>query len=171
MGTESPCQNLDRRLAGGSGTGSKLPRLFADVMLGRLARALRFVGLDTTYADEAGRARALEEAILTGRVIVTRDRRVKTYGCRRVFIVSDHWLEQLHQCLVELGLRREDLPAYTRCSRCNTPLEPASRDSVRDRVPPFVWSTQKDFHLCPRCDRVYWAGSHVKRLNARLGQA
>jgi uncharacterized protein with PIN domain len=147
----------------------KLPRIFADTMLGRLARALRLVGLDTTYADEEGRARALDSAILTGRVIATRDKRLNSYGCRRVFVVSDHWEEQLAQVLVELGLDRAALPAFSRCSRCNREIVPVARDEVRDVVPPFVFATQRAFHRCPGCARVYWAGTHVQRMQSRLG--
>lgn len=145
-----------------------LPRIFADVMLGRLARALRFVGLDTTWADESGRAAALEEAVLGGRVIATRDRKLKTYGYRRVLVASDHWLAQLEQVLAELELERSALPAYTRCSRCNRGIEPVEREAVRDIVPPFVYATHTEFHRCAACQRVYWAGSHVLRLNRTL---
>lgn len=139
-------------------------------MLGRLARALRFVGLDTTYADEPGRGRAVEDAILSGRVLVTRDRRLKTYGCRHVFVESDHWIEQLDQVLRELGLKHEELPAYSRCSRCNRELERVDRETIRDLVPPFVHATHSEFHRCPGCQRVYWPGTHVTRLNAKLGR-
>lgn len=149
----------------------RLPRLLADTMLGRLARALRLIGLDTAYADEQGRGRALEQAILTGRVIVTRDRRLNAYGCRRVLAVSDHWEEQLAQVLSELGLDREALPAFSRCSRCNREIIAVSRNQVRDTVPPFVFATQREFHRCPGCGRVYWAGTHVTRMQRRLGVA
>lgn len=147
-----------------------LPRLCTDQMLGRLARALRFVGLDTTYADEAHRGPVMEDAILEGRAICTRDRKLKTYGCKRIFVVSDHWREQLEQVLDELALDRTSLPAWTRCSRCNQRIEPVAKETVQTVVPPYVYATHEQFHRCPECHRVYWSGSHVVRLNRALGE-
>jgi uncharacterized protein with PIN domain len=146
-------------------------RFFADVMLGRLARVLRFLGLDTTYGTCGERPALLEEAILSGRIILTRDRRLKAYGCRRVLVESDHWTEQLVQVAGEIGIAPDDLAAFSRCSRCNDVLAPVQkRDEVRDLVPSYTYATKERFTRCPRCKRVYWSGSHVERMNRRLRQ-
>ena len=39
---------------------------------------------------------------------------------------------------------------------------------TRDRVPEHVLSEHQDFFLCPRCERVYWNGSHVDRMKEWL---
>jgi hypothetical protein len=35
---------------------------------------------------------------------------------------------------------------------------------VRDKVPPYIYSTQSDFHLCPGCNRLYWKGTHRDKI-------
>jgi len=58
--------------------------------------------------------------------------------------------------------------AFSRCAECNTPLIPASKESVRDTVPPYVFQTQRRFLRCPHCQRVYWRGTHWARMLSRI---
>jgi hypothetical protein len=51
---------------------------------------------------------------------------------------------------------------------CNRALVSLSREEARDRVPPHVYRTQADFRLCPACERVYWRGSHWRRMKEML---
>ncbi len=53
---------------------------------------------------------------------------------------------------------------FTRCSRCNTPLEPASKAEARGSVPTRVWHAESRFRRCPGCARFYWSGSHTDRM-------
>jgi uncharacterized protein with PIN domain len=39
-------------------------------------------------------------------------------------------------------------------------LEKVSREKARERVPPYVFTTQTSFKRCPRCNKIYWAGTH-----------
>jgi hypothetical protein len=40
----------------------------------------------------------------------------------------------------------------------------ARRPATRDRLPPRTAELYDDFRQCPRCSRVYWRGSHYRRM-------
>ena len=110
------------------------PRFVADVMLGHLARWLRIMGYDTAWPgdgeDEALVRRALEEE----RILLTRDRRLPAeWRISNVLLLDDeHPSEQIRAVVDHFALdwkRR----LFTRCSRCNEPLERMDAEVVRAR--------------------------------------
>jgi len=95
-------------------------------------------------------------------------RRVITGGAvRAVLLRDDHVQGQVRQVISELGLV-PDRP-LSRCVRCNVELEPRAMAAVLDRLPPHVRRTQRRFSECPRCERVYWPGTHWERMRERIG--
>lgn len=151
-----------------SAGGGEAPRFLADAMLGRLARWLRILGYDAEYS--AGEDDDLvRQARGEGRVLLTRDTRL----LRRqplplhLFIQSDHLMEQLRQVIAALRLDPATPPSR-RCIRCNAVLEQRSKDEVLGRVPEFVWSRHSAFWGCPRCGRIYWAGTHRQRMEEAI---
>ena len=72
-------------------------------------------------------------------------------------------------------LRRFDLAAaarpFSRCMRCNEPLQPVPKAAVLHRLPPMVRVQQQSFSRCPRCARLYWPGSHWQRMRRLLATA
>ena len=144
------------------------PRFLADAMLGRLARWLRILGYDAEYFPGEDDD-LLRQARREGRVLLTRDTRLLQ---RRplpphLFIESDHVMEQLRQVVAALRLNPAVPPAH-RCSCCNAVLEPRDKAQVVGRVPEFVWSHHQAFWACPRCQRIYWAGSHRRRMEEAI---
>ncbi|HYL79722.1 MAG TPA: Mut7-C RNAse domain-containing protein [Candidatus Acidoferrum sp.] len=147
--------------SGGSG---KALRFLADAMLGRLATWLRILGHDAEYfrgGDEDLLRRAWHEE----RLLLTRDTRLllRRRLPPHLFIQSDHVTEQLRQVVVTLGLDPGVFPGH-RCLRCNVILELRTKTEVLGLVPEFVWSHHEEFRGCPRCRRIYWAGSHRRRM-------
>jgi uncharacterized protein with PIN domain len=57
---------------------------------------------------------------------------------------------------------------FTRCILCNTPLTPLDADEAARRMPP---GAEGPARLCATCGRVYWEGSHVRRMRAALERA
>jgi hypothetical protein len=144
------------------------PRFLVDTMLGRLATWLRILGYDAAYFRGEDRdllARAWHE----GRILLTRDtrllrrRRIPPHLC----IVSDRVTEQLRQVVGAFALA-PIRPAASRCPRCNIALTAQDKAAVAGRVPEFVWSRHDRFWTCPGCQRIYWAGSHRKRMDESL---
>jgi len=69
--------------------------------------------------------------------------------------------------LVEVVKRLElDLTnkAFTRCSLCNKLLVDVPKSKVAGKVPPFIFSTQSEYRRCPKCNKIYWPGTHRKHM-------
>ncbi|MCK7522566.1 MAG: Mut7-C RNAse domain-containing protein [Ignavibacteriales bacterium] len=45
---------------------------------------------------------------------------------------------------------------------------PRARSRSRRRCRAACTATHREFRRCPRCERIYWAGSHVARMRALL---
>ena len=136
-----------------------MPRFLADVMLERLARWLRVLDVDVASAHATTADRELvRRAAAEERVLLTRDRRLSAeHGTGTPFVVrSAAPLEQLAEVVerFEIDAPRE---LFTRCLLCNVPLESADGAAPARR--------------CPRCERVYWEGSHTRRMRAALARA
>jgi hypothetical protein len=139
-------------------------------MLGRLATWLRAFGFDVAYDPYADDSAVVERARERDAVLLTRDTRMRAPGLRLLLINDDHVDNQLKQLVQELPLDLSQAWPMTRCTVCNQPLTPATRDEVWDRIPPFIYLTQVQFAMCQECGRVYWEGTHVARMRARLGE-
>lgn len=136
-------------------------KFFADAMLGRLATWMRAMGYDTLYVDGIADADLVERAASDGRIILTRDHLlVERRGARdrSVIIESDHVREQIAEVAERFPPRRSLF--LSRCLRCNAPLAPIAKESVRERVPEYVYDTQESFSICHSCKRLYWGGTH-----------
>jgi uncharacterized protein with PIN domain len=144
----------------------KDPQFVVDAMLGRLARWLRILGFDTWYFREGGDPHLLKLHTETRRVLLTRDTRlVKCRGVGRyVLVTSDHWEEQLRQVLEALSLAVCEESVLTRCIVCNRPLDRLAPEEAYARVPDYVAGSISTFHGCGSCGKVYWAGTHRKRM-------
>ena len=141
------------------------PRLYADVMLGRLAKWLRILGFDVHYSNDAEDDELLEACRAEGRILLTRDTELAARAKKSievVFVAGDHIKEQFASVRSRLPVALNPPSIFSRCVVCNTPLITAMRDEVEGLVPAFVFNTKKDFKICPGCQKVYWKGSHVE---------
>lgn len=140
-------------------------RFVADAMVGKLARWLRVLGLDVTYDPALDDRQLMALARRQKRVLLTRDAPLarRTNGPRTLLIESEDYREQLQQVVTAYRLDpwRQ---LFTRCVECNHPLERASREEVRERIPIYVYFTQAEFKRCPGCSKVLWGGTHRDRM-------
>jgi hypothetical protein len=142
-------------------------RLVADVMLGRLARWLRLLGYDTRYDNSADDVALLRIAQSEKRVLLTRDLELsRQRGVRSIWIESQELEAQLRQVRQCVGPPPDG--RFTRCAVCNAPLQRIDKAEAESRVPPYVYRTQEEFRRCPECGRIYWAATHVERMQTIL---
>lgn len=129
--------------------------------LGRLARWLRILGYDTIYYDKDDKSRLIIISLRDRRVILTRDSKMSRFtGVRMFRITEDDVKKQLTQVVKELNLDIEEDKTFLRCVDCNEPLVDIKKNKVKDRVPPYVFKTQKEFKMCPACNKIFWKGTH-----------
>ena len=144
-------------------------RFIADVMVGKLARWLRVLGLDVLYSNTFEDDEIIHIAEKETRTILTRDaglaRRHLNTPC--ILIESDDYRKQIRQVVNDCGLH--DFSVFSRCLECNAELQEADRESVFDKVPPYVYLTHTHFAQCPSCGRVYWHGTHAEEMQKRIG--
>ncbi len=144
-------------------------KFVADGMLGKLARWLRILGYDTAYDPLADDDTLLNRALAEDRILLTRDRPLAERGpdgcC--FLVASGNLDDQMVQLVRMLGLDLER-ETFTRCLVCNEPILQVTPEAVRDSVPPYVFKTQRRFHACPECHRIYWQGTHLNRMRGRL---
>lgn len=148
----------------------KMPPSFAvEASLGRLALHLRLLGFDATY-QQGGESLAFFRRMAADRIALTRTRRIRDQLPQRrcLFIRANDPREQVIAVLSELRLNCGDARPFSRCTRCNRPVETLARHAARGRVPDYVWQTQERFSTCPQCERVFWQGSHTKRHQKML---
>jgi len=129
--------------------------------LGRLAKWLRILGFDTEYFKEANISSLIIQALRENRVIITRNHRLpRSAGLRIVLIKEEKLKEQLREVLKALEISLDSVLMFSRCIICNEELVEIAKDQIKDRVPEYVFNTQKDFISCPKCERIYWQGTH-----------
>jgi uncharacterized protein with PIN domain len=142
-------------------------RFAADVMLGRLAKWLRVLGRDVLYGRHLSGAGLVHAARQENRIILTRNRGLRTQPPDSLFIQSDDFREQLRQVVSTFHLVRSD-DLFRRCLICNSLLQPRSKTSVKQAVPEYVFSTQEHFYWCPNCRRIYWLATHHQKMLQEL---
>jgi uncharacterized protein len=141
----------------------------ADVMLGKLTKWLRVMGIDVMYDPDAIDAQLLQCAERSGRILLTRDRRLmqRRGPAQRLYIKSDYYHEQVRQVVQAFRLAGS-MQIFSRCLRCNAALHAIAKQFVSERVPPYVYATQKTFKYCAICDRLYWGGTHRDNMLRQL---
>ncbi len=145
------------------------PRFLADAMLGRLARWLRILGYDAAWEEHVSDADLVRRAVEEERIVLTRDRALESeWRVSDIHNVgAEEPLAQLREVVAAFDLGRGANP-FSRCSRCNVELEPATREQAREHVPADVHARSDRFRRCPHCERFYWDGSHVARMRRVL---
>ncbi len=129
--------------------------------LGKLARLMRILGFDVVFKGEG------EEE---GRIILTR--KLPDLKMNRISLGymprSDEPYSQLEEVLDYFNLR-EKIKPLSRCPGCNSGLKPVAAEKIWDRLEPKTKKYYRKFKLCPSCDKIYWRGSHFRRLQKKLG--
>jgi uncharacterized protein with PIN domain len=139
-------------------------------MLAGLARWLRAAGHDALLV---GRDQTKDQLIglceREDRVLLSRDRRFVRRIERRVralLLTSEDVETQVLAVARRLGVDWTFAP-FTRCLIDNAELRPATDEEML-RMPAPTRSLPGPFRACPSCSRVYWPGSHVRRMEEKL---
>lgn len=147
-----------------------LPRWIADEMVGRLARYLRMVGCDTTYARGLSDEEIVRRARDEGRVVLTRDRHLAARAEQALLLESPHLPDQWRAVRAAFP----ELPAevnFQRCTECNGLLEPMAAPDRGAPVTGVPWdrvASGMPLYRCRDCAHYYWEGTHTADVRARI---
>ena len=142
------------------------PKFILDVHLGKLAKLLRITGIDSFYENNYTDKRIVELSLKFKRTILTRDRGIlKRNEVTHGYFVRNIMPEkQLKEVIIRFDLKKH-LKHFSRCLKCNNILEEIEKDKIIDRIPPKVKLNQNEFYICGICDKIYWKGTHFKKMN------
>lgn len=144
-------------------------RFVADAHLGQLAKHLRMLGFDVLYRNDYSDAEVTRLAVEEQRVVLTRDRDLLIrkdilHGC---YLHSTCSETQLLEVIGRFHLA-SSVRAFSRCLSCNNLLCTVAKEQVAHRIPQHSRGVYERFYECRGCAQVYWEGSHVARMRARL---
>lgn len=147
----------------------RIPRFFADAMLGRLARWLRTMGYDCEYEAHIDDSLLIARAVNEDRMILTRDTllAVRRAARDRVLLIKANGVaEQMGE--VEEAFKIDAAGFLTRCLRCNLPLEEITKEAAAQAVPVYVFDAHERFSRCQGCGRTYWPGTHISMMRKEV---
>lgn len=143
------------------------PRFILDINLGKLARKLRLLGFDSLYSNQADDAEIIDTALARNRIILTRDIGLLKHSR----VTHGYWVRSTQpQRQVAEVVQKFDLfnliEPFSLCLDCNSPLEPVDKAAVYDQLPPKTRVWFDEFYRCLNCRKIYWKGSHYKKMLA-----
>ncbi|MCP4581212.1 MAG: hypothetical protein GY839_06310 [candidate division Zixibacteria bacterium] len=153
-------------------------KFLCDDNLGKLAKYLRMLGLDTFFRIDISDAKLLGIMLKQNRIVLTRDNQLikRIEPERYLLIESDSPEEQLKAVVkrfdLDVSLNIDDLDRsrmlFSRCLECNDVCDDVDKDEIIDEVFPYIIKTQDSFKRCPSCRRIFWQGSHYKDMVKKL---
>lgn len=145
-------------------------KFMLDVHLGKLAKYLRFAGFDCLlipFLDDHG---IVSEGTRDNRIILSRDigllkhKRVK-YG---YWLRSQMPEEQFKEVVQHFRIKEQDLNPCQRCTTCNGKIKSIEKYDIIEDLKPGTKKYFDEFFQCQNCGRIYWKGSHYKRMRQWL---
>jgi uncharacterized protein with PIN domain len=129
--------------------------------LGRLAKWLRILGFDAEYFNEDNASSLIIRALREERIILTRNHRLpQARGIKIVCLSKEKIQAQVKEALSALKIKPDPAAMFSRCTICNVELSWLKKEDARGKVAEYVFNTQEDFVICPKCSRIYWQGTH-----------
>jgi uncharacterized protein with PIN domain len=142
-------------------------RFILDVHLGRLAGFLRVLGFDTLYRNDFTDDEIAATAASEKRIVLTRDIGI----LKRNAVTRGYWIrsvrpaDQASEVVRKFDLQRAIRPFF-RCMICNGIIEKVEKSAVEKDLLPGTKKYFNRFYRCSECSKIYWEGSHFKKLQA-----
>ena len=144
-------------------------RFVVDRHLGRLAKWLRTMGYDAFYDVNCRTEDLLRECAKPDTAFVTTaGRHAPVVAAARMFIVPKDQTALQLQSLVCAAQLDAGSGLFTRCVICNVPVQRVDKGVCAGKVPDKIFQQYDQFTRCPACGRIYWEGTHTRRLRVAL---
>jgi len=151
-------------------------KFLTDSMFGKLTRLLRIFGHDTVYSEEVMKSapdlELLKHAIKHDRIVLTRDKPFHEKAKNNsIYLEKLDAYDNLLHLQKKIDLELDFSIKNARCSACNSSLERVEdKNSIRDKIKQDTFNSYQDFYRClnPKCDKIYWRGSHIDKIISKL---
>ncbi|MEW6686348.1 MAG: Mut7-C RNAse domain-containing protein [Candidatus Edwardsbacteria bacterium] len=144
-------------------------KFLVDSPLGKLAKFLRACGFDTEYFGGMSAFALVKRAQQEKRTVITTNPKLSENPPIKVVMVKEGKPKSQLQTVIEalnINLATENF--FSRCLLCNTEVEKIDGEKAKDLVPLKVFETFSEFWHCPKCDKIYWHGSHWENMKKRI---
>lgn len=140
-------------------------------MLGTLAKWLRIYGFDTSYAGpDMDDDEILWVSKNEDRILLTRDKNLinsaRRENIKNIKITSTELDEQIKTTLKGKNIDEDKI--LSRCIICNSLVYDIKKEDVRDKVPERIFKSTNKFWSCPKCQKIYWKGSHYENMIEKI---
>ncbi len=142
------------------------PRFVCDVHLARVAKFLRLLGFDTVYKNDISDDELIGRCRF-GRIGITCDRRLQKRMPESIVILRCEDAEKQIRYLNEIF----DLSAYAmpfRISLCCNKKVVSVKKEIFPQIPKETYRWLEGFWQCPKCKKIYWRGTHTKRMRQKI---
>jgi len=152
-------------------------RFLLDGMLGKLSRWLRMLGYETIYQNDLSDNDLLAAAKRDSLILLTSDeelyRNASIRGLESFLIQGRTESERLASLAKRYNLTLKINPKDSRCPTCGAPIKETPKDELEGAVPPATFKVYSTFWVCtnPKCAKLYWQGSHWKKIEQTLKAA
>ncbi len=135
------------------------------------------LGYEAVYMNDSPDKELLSKAKSDSLVLLTADeqlyRTASIRGIETLLVQGRTEPERLASLAERYNLRLVIDTADSRCPQCGYPIRVASREEVKSSVLPTTFKVYRSFWVCtnPTCAKVYWQGSHWKKIGQTLESA
>ena len=135
------------------------------------------LGYEAAYVNDSSDKDLLSIAKHDSLILLTSDeelyRTAAMKGIETSLVQGRTEPERLANLAERYNLRLEIDTTISRCPLCGFPLRGISKGEAGASVPPATFKVYQSFWACtnPKCAKVYWQGSHWKKIEQTLGNA
>jgi hypothetical protein len=135
------------------------------------------LGYDTIYQNDRSDNDLLAAANQDSLILLTSDeelyRTASIRGLESFLIQGRTEPERLANLARRYNLTLKINPDNSRCPTCGSPIMKTPKNEVESAVPPATFKVHSTFWVCtnPKCAKVYWQGSHWKKIEQTLETA
>ncbi|MBU1628136.1 Mut7-C RNAse domain-containing protein, partial [bacterium] len=157
------CQQAHKRT-------NKWLMFICDRTLGRLSKWLRILGFETLFLGTTDDEELISKSTdMKDAIFITRNIKLfsKVQYADKLLVKSTDFREQLKE-VSEFFPDNWKNYLFTRCTICGAPLVIVSIQEVKESVPDYICETIKELKKCPLCDKIYWRGTHFRKITVEL---
>lgn len=136
-----------------------------DCNMAKAVKYLRMLGFSVYYENHIKDEKIVKIASEKELIVLTRDKDLLKHALIKYgrFIRAIKVEQQITEIVNFFNLKDKIKPFY-RCLVCDSKLIAIEKNRILSRIPKSVGLKFDKFKICKKCDKVYWEGSHYKKM-------